>query len=796
MAEQYTIGVDYGTLSGRAVVVRVSDGAELGTGVFEYPNAVMDEVLNATGQKLGADWALQDPNDYVEVLRNAVPEAIRKAGIDPADVIGIGTDFTACTMVPTLSDGTPLSNLPEFRGNPHAYVKLWKHHAAQPHADRINQLARERNESWLPRYGGQISSEWELAKGLQVFEEAPEVYHRMERWVEAADWIIWQLCGNYVRNACTAGYKGNLQDGEYPSSDYFEALSPGFGSFIDEKVRHPIGQLGDAAGLLTEEAASWTGLKPGIVVAVGNVDAHVTAPAAQATEPGQMVAIMGTSTCHVMNGQFLTEVPGMCGVVDGGIVSGLYGYEAGQSGVGDIFAWYVNNQVPGEYFEAAAAAGKSIHQHLTDLAAEEGVGEHGLVALDWHSGNRSVLVDHELSGLVIGSTLTTKPEQIYRALLEATAFGTRKIVETFQRSGVPVTEFIVAGGLLKNKFLMQLYSDATRLPLSTIASEQGPALGSAIHAAVAAGAYPDIRRAAAAMGKADRGVYQPNEARARQYDLLYAEYDRLHDYFGRGENNVMKRLKAIRRGDSALPADRIADSGVVSAGAVFAGAGSRSQLIAAAQKRVADLHQELVRYGLVVWTGGNVSERIRFEDGSPDLFAIKPSGVSYEQLKPEDIVICDLDGNLIEGSRKPSSDTDSHAYVYRNMPEVNGVVHTHSDYAAAWAARGEEIPCVLTAMADEFGGPIPVGPFAIIGDDSIGRGIVQTLKGHRSTAVLMQNHGVFTIGDSAKSAVKSAVMCEDVARTVHLTLQHGPAIPIPQDKIDSLYARYQNVYGQ
>jgi L-ribulokinase len=215
--------------------------------------------------------------------------------------------------------------------------------------------------------------------------------------------------------------------------------------------------------------------------------------------------------------------------------------------VGDIFAWFVNNQVPASYFEAAAAAGISIHEHLTSLAAKEAIGEHGLVALDWHSGNRSVLVDHELSGLVLGLTLTTKPEQIYRALFEATAFGTRKIVETFEASGVPVTEFIVAGGLLKNQFLMQLYSTITRLPLSTIASEQGPALGSAIHAAVAAGAYPDIRSAAAAMGKSNRGVYQPNESDAKVYDRIYAEYELLHDHFGRGANDAMKRLKALKR---------------------------------------------------------------------------------------------------------------------------------------------------------------------------------------------------------------------------------------------------------
>ena len=547
MTEKYVIGVDYGTLSGRALIVRASDGHEMGSAVFEYPNAVMDRVLNSSGAALGPDWALQDAQDYVEVLKHAVPEALRVSGISAADVVGIATDFTACTMIPVLEDGTPLSQLPEFKDNPHAYVKLWKHHAAQPHADRINQLARDRKEKWLPRYGGQISSEWELAKGLQLLEEAPEVYNKMYKFVEAADWIIWQLCGTYVRNACTAGYKGNLQDGQYPSREYFKALNPAFEMFAQEKIAHTIGELGDNAGPLTAQAAQWTGLSAGIAVAVGNVDAHVTAPAAKATEPGQMVAIMGTSTCHVMNHDAITEVPGMCGVVDGGIVSGLYGYEAGQSGVGDIFAWYVDNQVPQKYFDAAKAANKSIHQHLTDLAADEAVGAHGLVALDWHSGNRSVLVDHELSGLVIGATLTTTAEQIYRALLEATAFGTRIIVDTFAKSGVPVKEFIVAGGLLKNAFLMQVYSDVTRLPISTIDTDQGPALGSAIHAAVAAGVYSNVNQAAEVMGRVNKHVYTPNEERAKQYDALYREYLELHDYFGRGANNVMKRLKQMKR---------------------------------------------------------------------------------------------------------------------------------------------------------------------------------------------------------------------------------------------------------
>jgi L-ribulokinase len=561
--DSYVIGVDYGTLSGRAVVVRVRDGKELGSGVFEYPHAVVTGALPADiaggsggpGARLPGDWALQVPNDYRDVLRIAVPAAVAEAGIDPAAVVGIATDFTACTMVPVKADGTPLNELPGFENRPHAYVKLWRHHAAQGQADRINRLAAERGEEWLPRYGGLISSEWEFAKGLQLLEEDPEAYAEMDHWVEAADWIVWQLCGQYVRNACTAGYKGIYQDGRYPSEDFLAALNPQFKDFVSSKLEHTIGRLGDAAGYLTADAAAWTGLPEGIAVAVGNVDAHVTAPAARAVDPGQLVAIMGTSTCHVMSGTELREVPGMCGVVDGGIVDGLWGYEAGQSGVGDIFAWFTKYGVPPEYHQAAEAAGLGIHEYLTELASRQAIGEHGLIALDWHSGNRSVLVDHELSGIVVGQTLATRPEDTYRALLEATAFGTRTIVDAFRDSGVPVKEFIVAGGLLKNPLLMQIYADATNLQLSTIGSTQGPALGSAIHAAVAAGRYTNIREAAAAMGSEPGEVYTPIAGNVAAYEELFQEYKALHDYFGRGSNDVMHRLKAIqRRATGSLPA--------------------------------------------------------------------------------------------------------------------------------------------------------------------------------------------------------------------------------------------------
>jgi len=542
-ADRHVVGVDFGTLSGRAVVVRTRDGAELGSAVCDFPNAVIERTLPATGERLAPFWALQDPDDYREVLRTAVPAAVRAAGIDPATVEGIGTDFTASTPMPVLRDGTPLCELEDYRGRPHAYPKLWKHHAAQAQADRVTALAAERGEPWLARYGGYISSEWQFAKALQVLDEDPELYAAMDRWIEAADWIVWQLCGEETRNACTAGYKGIRQDGEYPSEDYLAALDERFARFVADKLEHELAPLGGRAGSLTAEAAGWTGLPEGIAVAVGNVDAHVTVPAAQAIEPGTMVAIMGTSACHVMNGETPAEVPGMCGAVLGGITPGLWGFEAGQSGVGDIFGWLVDHFVGPEYHDEAAARGVSLHEHLSQLAAEQEVGEHGLVALDWQSGNRSVLVDHDLSGVIVGLTLATRPPDVYRALVEATAFGARKIVETFESAGVPVGDFVVAGGLLKNRFVMQIYADVLRRPLHLIGSDQGPALGSAIHAAVASGAHPDVRAAAAAMGKLERDAYAPDPAAADAYDELYALYERLHDHFGRGGDDVMHRLR-------------------------------------------------------------------------------------------------------------------------------------------------------------------------------------------------------------------------------------------------------------
>lgn len=542
----YTIGLDFGTLSGRAVLVDTRDGAEVAESVFDYPHGVMDSQL-PSGRKLPPDWALQHPQDYIDVFAHTVPAVLRQSGVDAADVKGIGIDFTASSPMPTTRDGTPLCFLEELRDEPHAYIKLWKHHAAQRQADQINETARQLGERWLPRYGGKISSEWFFSKLLQILQERPDIYAQIDRFVEAADWVIWQLTGVETRNTCTAGYKAMVQDGDFPSRDYFLALDPAFENVVNEKVGREFAELGSKAGELSPRMAELMGLPAGIAVAVANVDAHVTAPAVKATDPGVMVMVMGTSCCHILSSTQLGEVDGMCGVVMGGVIPGLYGYEAGQSAVGDIFAWFVDHGVPPEYHQAAASAGLGLHEYLEREAAKQQAGQHGLIALDWWNGNRSTLVDVDLTGMMLGMNLATRAPDIYRALIESTAYGTREIIDAFDAQGVAVNELVAAGGLPeKNALLCQIFADVTGRPFKLSGSAQAPALGAAMHAAVAADIYSDIQAAAEKMGKLKDGVVRPIPGNQAVYDKLFQEYKTLYDYFGRGANDVMKRLKAIK----------------------------------------------------------------------------------------------------------------------------------------------------------------------------------------------------------------------------------------------------------
>lgn len=549
---KYSLGIDFGTLSARAVLVEVETGKEIASKVHEYSNGVIDEYLPSSGEKLPPDWALQDPRDHLTALEKTVPAVLKDAEVDSEDVVGIGIDFTACTMMPIDRDGAPLCFDPKWGDNPHAWVKLWKHHAAQPEANKINEVAEKRGEKFLQRYGGKISSEWFFSKALQILDEAPEVYDAAHRLIEGGDWIVLQLTGVETRNACTAGYKAMWEKASgFPSNDYFKALDPRFERVVDEKMSRDISPIGAKAGELTEEMAAKLGLKPGTAVAVANVDAHVAVPAATVTKEGVIVMIMGTSTCHMVLGRKPKIVEGMCGYVEDGILPGFFGFEAGQSCVGDHFAWFIENCLPASYVKDAQERHISIHDLLAEKASKLKPGQSGLLALDWWNGNRSVLVDADLTGLLIGMTLNTKPEEIYRALIEATAFGTNIIIEAFQSNGVAVDEIVACGGLPeKNEMLMQIYADVTNREFKIAESAQTCALGSAMWGAVAAGksrgGYDDIKDAADKMARVKDKTYKPNREAHAVYAKLYYEYKQLHDYFGRGGNDVMKRLKAIK----------------------------------------------------------------------------------------------------------------------------------------------------------------------------------------------------------------------------------------------------------
>ena len=556
------LGVDFGTESARAVLVDCLDGRELGTSVEPYAHGVIDTHLPGPDDdvELADDWALQDPRDYVESMGTVVSRVLAETGVDAGEVAGVGIDFTSCTMLPTLADGTPLCTLDELRREPHAWVKLWKHHAAQPEADRINAVAAERGEPWLPRYGGKISSEWFFAKALQILDEAPQVYARAARLIEACDWIVWQLTGVESRSACAAGYKAMWSKREgFPSPSFFAALDPRFEHVVPEKLSETLLPPGARAGVLSEHAAALTGLRAGTPVAVGNVDFHGSVPATTVTAPGTLVMIMGTSNGHLVLGDALVEIEGMCGVVEDGIVPGYFGYEAGQSALGDIFGWFTRTAVPPEYHEAARARGVDVHDVLAEEAAALRPGQSGLLALDWWNGNRSVLVDADLQGLLVGLTLATRPPEIYRALLEATAFGTRVIVDAFEDAGLGVGSIVACGGLPdRNPLLMQIFADVVGREIAVAASRQAPALGAALWGSVAAGAagggHDTIADASSRMARLSETRFVPRAEHRDAYDALYGEYLRLHDLYGRGGDDVMRRLKRLRTGAAAEPA--------------------------------------------------------------------------------------------------------------------------------------------------------------------------------------------------------------------------------------------------
>ncbi len=532
MSSRFSIGLDFGTESGRVMLVDLDGGAEMAWTVVPYRSGVIDGQL-PDGTTLGRDWALQDPMDYLAVLRDGIPKVLRDSGVPPSEIVGIGVDFTACTVLPVLRGGTPLCTLPLLSGNPHAWVKLWKHHAAQPQADAINQAAA--GSGLLRAFGGKVSSEWLFPKLLQILQEAPEVYAACDRFLEAGDWLVWQLTGEEGRSECAAGYKSMwIKGAGFPSRDFLRAVDPRLENAVEEKLSSKLLPLGAKAGGLTAAMAAATGLLPGTPVAAANVDAHAGVPACGVVEPARLVMIMGTSLCHMLLARERRFVEGVAGVIEDGIVPGLWGYEAGQAAVGDIYGWF---------FRTVERSPESLAEGAMRLKP----GESGLIALDWWNGNRSVLTDAGLTGVLIGATLATRPDEIYRALVEATAFGTRTVIEAFEKEGVPIHELVACGGLAqKSPLVMQIFADVTNREIRLPRTLQGSGLGAAMHGAVAAGAYRDIAEAAAHMASLQELSYRPDAAAHAVYRKLYAEYAQLHDYFGRGGNDVMKRLKTLQ----------------------------------------------------------------------------------------------------------------------------------------------------------------------------------------------------------------------------------------------------------
>jgi len=553
MSEKCVIGLDYGTKSERAVLVRVTDGAVLHVSERNYPHGVMEHVLPDSQTQLGVDWCLEDPADYLFTLEETVREVMKNSGTDPASVIGLSMDFTASTVLPVTKEGTPLCSLPEYGSRPHAYAKLWKHHGAQKQADRICEILKKRNELDLPRYGGRVSPELLIPKALEILEEDEEIYNRMDSFLEAPDWINFLLTGERKYSFNTAGYKAfyTEEDG-YPDRSFFRSLDPRMENFIREKHAGSISPVGSLFGRLDEKWAARLGLKSGTAVGTSVIDAHAGIPGCGITEPGKLMMIIGTSAVMASLSEKPYSAYGIIGNVKGGIIPGFYALETGLTAMGDQLDWFVTHCVPAEYASRAAAENMNIHSYLTKLSKDEKPGGNGLIILDWWNGNKTPYVDGNASGVMVGLNMTTSPEEIYRALIESSAYGAREIMEYYERAGVRTDEIMACGGITgKNPLLMQIFSDVTGKKITALRQKQTAAMGAAVYAASAAGekagGYGSVREAVKHMIRPECTVYLPDPERHEIYNGLYGNYLRLTDYFNPHENPVMKLLKTLRK---------------------------------------------------------------------------------------------------------------------------------------------------------------------------------------------------------------------------------------------------------
>lgn len=530
-SERVALGLDFGTESVRALLVDLA-GNERGCATAPYRHGQILGSLPGSNTVIPPHHAFQHPMDWLKSARIAIASALRRGGVEVGQIIGVGVDFTSCTMLPALADSTPLCMLPEFAGQPMAWPKLWKHHGALAQADRVNEVARSRNEAFLRRYGGIIGLEWFFPKMLETFDVAPKVWNKAEVWVEAGDWFVWRLVGGpsqtLPRSACQAGYKGmwSAADG-FPSLDFLEAVRPGFSRGLRDKMPGRVVAPGTPAGVLCPAASKQLGLRPGIPVSAAIIDAHAGVPGAGADQPGTLVMVMGTSSCHMVNAAEERFVPGVAGVVKDGILPGLFGYETGQAAVGDAFNWW--RKVCG------ARDFKTLDAQAGDLPP----GADGVRCLDWFNGCRTPLMDGSLRGQFSGLSLHHGPAHFHRALIEASACGLRWIVELLREHGVPVRRFVATGGLPHhNPLITRIYADTLGESVEIHPSTQGPALGAAILGALAAGpaasGFRSTSAAIRAMARPKSGagnpgprVIRPNRKTRAAHDRVYADYRRL-----------------------------------------------------------------------------------------------------------------------------------------------------------------------------------------------------------------------------------------------------------------------------
>jgi len=557
---KYVIGLDYGTNSCRSSIFNIADGEELASYIYAYPSGEAGVMVSSSDPNV----ARQNPSDYLKGIEVTIKNAIRQAlqsdkNFSPENVIGIGIDTTGSSPMPVDKNGNPLCLDEKFKNDPAAYVWLWKDHTSYTEAQMITEQAAKTHPEYLAKIGGVYSSEWFWSKIWHCKKESPEVFNAAYSFVEICDWLPAVLVGetkpdNIKRSICAAGHKAmyNEQWGGLPDYKFLEELSPGLGE-LRNRITGKMYSAEERAGYLCKEWAEKLGLSTNVSIAVGAFDAHMGAVGA-GIKTGTLVKILGTSTCDIMvwpNNKKLADIPGVCGVVDGSVMEGYYGIEAGQSAVGDIFLWFVNNLVPDSY-------GKSQDEkfiNLEEAASKLKPGESGLLALDWNNGNRTILVDVRLTGLLLGQTLYTQPHEIYRALVEATAFGALAIIDRIEQNGVKINEVINCGGLaIKNSMLMQIYADVTGRPMKVSRSKQTPALGAAIFAAISAGkevsGFNNIDNAKDAMTGTNK-TYNPIPENHETYKEIYKLYKQLHDGFGTNNQqvsyyNVMKDLLNIR----------------------------------------------------------------------------------------------------------------------------------------------------------------------------------------------------------------------------------------------------------